>query len=117
MSEGSVFRRADGKWCAKWKDATGTWRYLYRKSKAEAKKALRQALKDRDEGIIPPTKTTVGVLLDEWHSDACTLLLGSHISPLPRLMSSHVLDLTYSLGQTLCGGFLNNLNPCPSVAP
>jgi hypothetical protein len=43
----------------------GPWRYLYRKSKAEAKKALRQALKDRDEGIIPPTKTTVGVLLDE----------------------------------------------------
>jgi hypothetical protein len=66
MNEGSVFRRADGKWCAKWKDATGTWRYLYRKSKAEAKKALRQALKDRDEGIIPPTKTTVGVMLDEW---------------------------------------------------
>jgi integrase len=66
MSEGSVFRRADGKWCAKWKDATGTWRYLYRKSKAEAKKDLRQALKDRDEGIIPPTKMTIGVLLDEW---------------------------------------------------
>ena len=53
MSEGSVFRRKDGKWCAKWKDASGKWRYLYRKSKAEAKQALREALKDRDDNIIP----------------------------------------------------------------
>jgi hypothetical protein len=39
-SEGSVFQRADKKWCGKWKDADGKWRYLYRKSKAEAKVAL-----------------------------------------------------------------------------
>lgn len=69
MSEGSVFRRADGRWCAKYEDATGKWRYLYRKNKAEAKKALRQALKDRDDGIIPPSKITVGALLDEWMED------------------------------------------------
>jgi len=69
VSEGSVYQRADGRWCAKWKDATGKCRYLYRKSKPEAKRALRQALKDRDEGIIPPAKTTLGALLDEWLSD------------------------------------------------
>jgi integrase len=66
MSEGSVFQRADKLWCAKYKDANGKWRYLYRKSKADVKKALRQALKARDEGIIPPSKVTVGALLDEW---------------------------------------------------
>ncbi len=38
--EGSVFQRKDGEWCGKWKDADGKWRYLYRKSEAEAKKAL-----------------------------------------------------------------------------
>ena len=69
MSEGSVFRRADGKRCAKWKDPTGKWHYLYRESKTEAKTALRQALRDRDEGIIPPSKITVGALLDEWLED------------------------------------------------
>ena len=53
MSEGTVFQRSDGRWCAKYKDARGSWRYLYRKSKGEARKALRVALKDRDEGIIP----------------------------------------------------------------
>ena len=65
MSEGSVFQRADGRWVAKYKDARGTWRYIYRKSKGEAKQALRAALRDRDEGISP-NKVTVAVFLDEW---------------------------------------------------
>jgi integrase len=69
MSEGTVSQRSDGRWCAKYKDARGTWRYLYRKSKVEAKKALWQALKDRDEGITPPSKMTVGIYLDEWLED------------------------------------------------
>jgi hypothetical protein len=56
MSEGAVFQRSDGRWCAKYKDARGSRRYLYRKSKGEARKALRAALKDRDEGVIPPSK-------------------------------------------------------------
>ena len=66
MSEGSVFKRRDGRFCAKYEDATGKTRYLYRKSKSEAKQALRQALKDRDEGIVPETKKAVGALLDQW---------------------------------------------------
>ena len=69
MSEGTVFQRSDGRWCAKHKDARGSWRYLCRKSKGEARKALRAALKDRDEGTIPPSKMTVGICLDEWLED------------------------------------------------
>ena len=65
MSEGSVYQRADGRWVAKYRDANGKWRYLYRKGKAEARKALRQALKDRDEGVNP-TSITVGAFLDSW---------------------------------------------------
>ncbi len=57
MGEGSVYRRKDGRWCAKWKDASGAWRYRYRKSKAEAKAALREALKDRDDNIVPATRS------------------------------------------------------------
>jgi hypothetical protein len=53
MSEGTVFQRSDGRWCAKYKDARGSWRYLYRKSKGEARKALRVVLKDRDECTQP----------------------------------------------------------------
>ena len=70
MGEGSVFERGDGRWCGKFRDARGRWRYLYRKTKNEARKALRQALKDRDEGISVDGAATVGALLDEWLASA-----------------------------------------------
>jgi hypothetical protein len=60
VSEGSVFQRKDGHWCAKYEDAKGKTRYLYRKMKAEAKQALRQALRDRNEGIVPSKTSTLG---------------------------------------------------------
>ena len=65
MSEGSVFKRADERWVAKYKDAKGTWRYIYRKSKLEAKRALRQALEDRDEGVSP-NQMVVATYLNSW---------------------------------------------------
>ena len=68
-AEGSVYQRKDGRWVAQYYDARGKVRYLYRKSKGEAKKALREALRDRDEGIIPASKMTVGMYLDEWFED------------------------------------------------
>lgn len=68
MSEGSVFQRKDKKWCAKWKDASGKWRYLYRKTKGEARTGLREALRDRDEGINP-TDLTVNDVLEAWLED------------------------------------------------
>jgi integrase len=68
VSEGSVFQRSDGRWVAKYRDAEGKWRYIYRKSKTEARQALRQALKDRDEGISP-NSLTVGAFLDSWLED------------------------------------------------
>ena len=69
MSEGSVYQRKDGRWVVKWKDINGKWRYLYRKSKTKARLALRQALKDRDEGIVPASKMTLNDLLDSWFED------------------------------------------------
>ena len=66
MSEGSVYRRKDGRWCAKWKDARGKWRYLYRKTKAEAKQALREALGDRDDNIVPANRVTLKHAMDTW---------------------------------------------------
>lgn len=68
VSEGSVFQRADKKWCGKYKDAHGKWRYLYGKTKPEVRRKLRQALKDRDEGISP-NKMTLGAFLESWLED------------------------------------------------
>jgi integrase len=69
MSEGSVYQRKDGRWCGKYKDASGKWRYLYRKTKGEAKKVLREALKDRDDNIIPDDQLTLGDALVRWLED------------------------------------------------
>jgi len=66
MTDGSVFQRKDGRWCAKYQDARGKTRYLYRRTKAEAKTALRAALADRDNSIVPPSKVTVGVVVEGW---------------------------------------------------
>ncbi len=65
---GSVFRRKDGRICAKYKDATGKWRYIYRQNKTDAKAALREALRDRDDGITP-SKLTVNDVLESWLED------------------------------------------------
>jgi integrase len=50
-SEGSVYRRAtDGRWVAAWHDVHGRRRYAYRPTRNAARQALREALRDRDEG-------------------------------------------------------------------
>jgi hypothetical protein len=51
-TEGSVYQSKDKRWVAQYTDARGKVRYIYRKSKPEAKSALRDALRDRDAGII-----------------------------------------------------------------
>ena len=67
--EGSVYRRKDGRWVAQYRDARGKVRYVYGKSRGEAKKALRAALADRDEGYVPADKLTVGLYVEGWMED------------------------------------------------
>jgi integrase len=68
-AEGSVYRRKDGRWVAQYRDARGKVRYVYRKTRGEAKKALREALQDRDEGYVPADKLTVGLYVEGWMED------------------------------------------------
>src|SRR5919107_1856613 len=65
-AERSVYQRKDGRWVAQYRDAKDKVRYIYRKTKAEAKKALREALQDRDEGFVSADKLTVGKYLKDW---------------------------------------------------
>ena len=44
-TKGSFFKRKDQKWCGRYKDGSGKWRYLYRKSKGEAKALSMKLLK------------------------------------------------------------------------
>src|SRR5215211_1998758 len=66
-TEGSIYqRKSDGRWVAQYRDAKDKVRYIYRKSRQDAKTALREALQDRDEGFVPADKLTVGQYLEEW---------------------------------------------------
>jgi integrase len=62
---GSIYQRKDGRWVGKYKDVRGTWRYVYRRTKAEAKEALSEAIRDRDEGISHE-RITVADYLEDW---------------------------------------------------
>jgi hypothetical protein len=62
---GSVYQRKDGRWVGKYRDVRGSWRYVCRKTKAEAKKALKEAIRDQEEGISPD-KLTVSDYLEDW---------------------------------------------------
>jgi len=67
--EGSVFQRAEERWVVKNKDARGTSRYIYRKSKGEVRQVLRQALKNRDESISSNKMIAAAHHLDSWLED------------------------------------------------
>lgn len=75
-SEGSVYKRNDGRWVAQYRDAKDRVRYIYRKTKAEARKALREALKDRDDGFVPADRLTVGLYIDEWMEERRNIVSG-----------------------------------------
>jgi hypothetical protein len=49
--EGHFRQRADGRWEAKYTDASGKVKSLYRKTQAEARVALTKAQRDRDMGL------------------------------------------------------------------
>ncbi len=55
-AEGSVYQRKDGRWVAQYRDARDKVRYIYRKSKGEARKALRE---------VVPITDTVGLFTEE----------------------------------------------------
>jgi integrase len=63
-SEGSIYKRQDGRWCGKYVDANGKTRHVYGKNKAEVRTKLTKAIADKDSGIVYDAGTlTVGEYL------------------------------------------------------
>src|SRR5215203_3487716 len=99
-AEGSVYQRKDGRWVAQYRDAKDKVRYIYRKSKGEARKALREALIDRDEGYVPADKLTVGLYVDGWMAERKNTVSGRtwrvQESMLRNRVKPHVGDVRLS---------------------
>lgn len=69
--EGSVYRRADGRWCGQYvvesADGSTKRRYVYGKTKGEASARLREAMAARDAGISHEgANLALGEYLDRW---------------------------------------------------
>src|SRR5579862_6885028 len=67
--QGTVYRRADGRWEAAYFVEEGGIRrrhHLYARTRAEVERRLRDALARRDQGVIAPATETVGSFLRGW---------------------------------------------------
>jgi integrase len=72
--EGTVFKRADGRWSAALQlgyfNGKRQRRYYYGATQKEARSKLQKAQATLSQGLpIPPERLTVGQLLDQWLSD------------------------------------------------
>jgi integrase len=65
--EGTIYQRADGRWCAQLSLDGGTRKTLYGKTRQEVARRLVEATRDRDKGLpIPGERQTVEQYLADW---------------------------------------------------
>lgn len=108
-SEGSIYKRGDGKWCAAITMPNGKQKVAYAKTQDEARRKLAELVKLRDQGLLIGTeRQTVAQYLSDWLEnaakpavrpktyDAYRLYLNRHIIPtlgthqLAKLTPQHV---------------------------
>lgn len=74
--EGSIFQRADGRWCAVvslgWRSGRRHRKHFYGETRAHVREQLTAALRAHQQGLpIDPERQTVGQFLDRWLTDCC----------------------------------------------
>jgi len=70
-NEGSIYKRADGRWAAALTLPGGKRRTLYGKTRQEVARKLTVAIRDRDTGVpVTPQRQTVGQFLQKWVEDS-----------------------------------------------
>lgn len=76
--EGSVYQRTDGRWVAQTPKVDGKRRYLYGKTKRDAQKKLRDAMRALDEGKpITNANRTISQVLQAWLETRVNLAPGT----------------------------------------
>jgi hypothetical protein len=65
--EGSVYQGKDGRCIGEYLDALGKKRYISGKTKADVRSKLRQAIADKDTGIVYDSENlTLAMYLERW---------------------------------------------------
>lgn len=66
-NEGSIYQRADGRWCCQVSQANGKRRYLYGKTRREVAQQLSRVQREQQEGLPSgDARQTLGAYLLEW---------------------------------------------------
>ncbi len=94
--EGSIYRRADGKWTASvnlgWEGGKRRRRVVYGRSQAEVRGKLRELLYGIDAGLpVPDAQLTVGELLERFLNDVAPDRVGPSTLENYRLIAKHHL--------------------------
>jgi integrase len=74
--EGSIFQRADGRWCAVvslgWRNGHRHRKHFYGETRADVREQLTAALRAHQQGLpVDPERQTVGQFLNRWLTDCC----------------------------------------------
>ncbi len=110
QNEGSIFKRADGRWCATLslgRDEHGKRqrRYFYGDTRRGVQEQLTKALRDQQQGLpVAPAKQTTGQFLHSW-------LEGSRPSMRPSTFGAYESDIRLHLVPALGTIPLQKLSP------
>ena len=67
QGEGTIFQRADGRWCARLRVGDGRRREFYASTQGEVRRLLTAAIRAQDEGLrVGGDRVTLGRFLGEW---------------------------------------------------
>lgn len=111
--EGSIFQRADGRWCAVvslgWRNGKRHRKHFYGRTRGDVREQLTAAMRTHQQGLpVDPERQTVGQFLDRWLTDCAKpsvrpstfrsyeQLARLHLTPafgrvlLPKLSPQHV---------------------------
>jgi hypothetical protein len=102
-NEGSIFQRADGRWCAAvdlgWESGKRRRKYIYAETRQEVAEALTKVLRDQQQGLpVATERQSVGEFLSRWLAES----VRPSVRPLTfDIYEQHVsLYLSPALGRT-----------------
>ncbi len=109
-SEGSIFQRTDGRWCAVvslgWRNGKRHRKHFYGATRGEVRDQLTAAMRAHQQGLqIDPQRQTVGQFLERWLSDCVAP------STRPRTLDSYTDTVRLHLVPTL--GKVSLAKLCP----
>lgn len=103
-NEGSIYKRADGRWTAAITLPGGKRKAFYGKTRNEVAKQLTKALRDKDQGLpIVPEKQTVARFLADWLEATRPTIRGTNFTRYEEYARLHIAPALGTLKLAMSG--------------